>query len=128
MNIERLDPRAVDKVNGPAWQHMRPLFDRLNDVLLAVSPTTNGQLTTIYIKYSGPETGNQPYGVLWIKKARELTLGLALPEDVEAPQLVKAPRGCTYAGLTKYVVLESGDELPEEIADWVKMAYDNLKG
>ena len=127
VSIERLDPRAIDKVSGPAWREVRPSFDRLNEALLAVSPTTKGELTTIYVKYAGPETDNQPYGVLWIKKASELILGLALPDDVKAPELVKAPRGCKYAGLTKYVVLKPGDEVPDEIADWVKMAYDNLK-
>jgi len=42
MNQDRLDPRAIERLNGEAWRAMRPAFDRLNDVLLSVSPTAKG--------------------------------------------------------------------------------------
>lgn len=106
---------------------MRPFFELLNEALLGVSDTAQGELTTIYIKYVDPEIGSIPYGVLWIKRATELILGLPLPDDIKHPKLVVAPPGCKYAGLTKYLVLQPGDQLPEEIDDWCQQAYEHIK-
>jgi hypothetical protein len=125
--MNRLDPKAVEKVNGPAWDKMRWKFETVSDALLAVSPTTIGELTTIYVKYSEPDTSKQPYAVVWIKKASEIILGLSLPENILSPSFVDAPKGCKYAGLTKYVVLKEDDDLPESIAYWAKQAYDHVR-
>jgi len=124
---ERLDPRAIEKMSGPAWHELRPSFDQLCEALLDVSSDAKGELTTIYIKFTAPETENQPFAVLWIKKTTELTLGLALPDDLKAPQLAGPPKGCKYAGLTKYLVLRIGDDLPAEIQRWSKKAYDTVR-
>ena len=125
--MNRLDPKALEKVSGPSWEKMRSTFESVSDALLAVSPTTTGELTTIYVKYSGPETSKQPYAVVWIKKATEIILGLSLPESVSSQSFVDAPKGCKYAGLTKYVVLNSNDDLPVSIAYWAKQAYDHIR-
>lgn len=126
MNSERLDPRAVSRISGDAWQSMRPVFDRLNDALLSASPTATGVLTTIYIKYASPETNAQPYAVVWVKKSTEIVVGLALPSDFRADGLVDAPRVYKYAGLTKYLVLGKGAELPPSFGDWVREAYFHI--
>ena len=78
MNPNRMDPRALERVSGPSWRKMRPLFDQVSGLLLSVSATARGELTTIYVKFLDQETGPQPYAVLWIKKASEMVLGLAL--------------------------------------------------
>ena len=122
---ERLDPRARERVNGIAWEPVRPNFERINQALLSVSPTATGEFVSQYVKYG--EVGGQPYGVLWLKKAREMVLGLALPESVESTSFVEEPKGCRYARLTKYLVIGS-DEVPAEIEKWAKLAYDELQG
>ena len=127
MNNQQLDQRAINKVSGPAWQNMRPTFDVLTDALLSVDATSRGELTTIYVKFTSSETAGRPYAVLWLRKATELTLGLALPDGVESPLLVGAPRGCKYAGLTRYLVLRQGDGIPDSLAEWSRIAHDTMQ-
>ena len=127
MDIERLDARAIEKVSGPSWDEMRPVFAHICEVLLAASPESRGELTTIYVKFAGPETRNQPYAVVWIKKASEITIGLSLPDDVKSPDFVEEPRGCRYAGLTRYLVLRRGDKVPESLDEWVTQAHEHAK-
>ncbi len=79
--MERLDERAAQRIAGPSWDEIRPLFAELHDVLIAVSPAASGELTTIYIKYMDKTKSQQPYAVLWIKKSTEMVLGLAVPES-----------------------------------------------
>ncbi len=126
VNSDRMDPRAMELVSGPSWRKMRPLFDRVSDLLLSVSSTARGELTTIYVKYLDQETGPQPYAVLWIKKASEMVLGLALPNKATPPYFTEAPRGYGYKGLTKYVAIHENDEIAPDLADWVKVAYTHV--
>ncbi len=123
MTLNKLDSKATERISGPAWVKMRPTFYKVSDALLSVSPTTTGELTTIYVKYSAAETNKQPYAVVWIKKATEIILGLSLPENASSEWFVEAPKGCTYAGLTKYVVLNADHEISDSIRDWAKQAY-----
>ena len=95
----------------------------VSDILLDASKSATGQLTTIYIKYSSPETSGNPYGVVWIKKSSQIVVGLSLPVDVEHPRLVDPPKGHTYAGLTKYVVLDANTDVPTEFEEWAQTAY-----
>ncbi len=128
VNPDRMDLRALERVSGPSWRKMRPLFDQVSDLLLSVSSTARGELTTIYVKYLDQETGSQPYAVLWIKKASEMVLGLALPNEATPPYFTEAPRGCGYKGLTKYVAIHENDEIAPDLADWVKVAYAHVAG
>lgn len=123
MNIDRLDPKAVQKISGPAWEPMRALFETVNDTLLDTAPSATGQLTTIYVKYSSPETSGNPYGVVWIKKATEIVVGLSLPDDVKHRRLVDAPKGHKYAGLTKYLILDEDNGVPITFEKWAIAAY-----
>ena len=125
--MSSLDPRAIERISGRAWVGLRPLFTRINEALLSVSEDAHGELTTIYIKYTTPDTGSQPYGVVWVKKASELVLGLALPDSITSTLFQIAPPGCKYAGLTKFVVIKPGDEIPDDIAHWIEQAYQNMK-
>src|SRR5262245_55173257 len=88
---ERLDPRALKRVSGHSWQRMRPLFEQVSNTILSLSPTANGKLTTIYVKFVSQETGIHPFAVLWIKKASEMVLGLALPERETSPHCALVP-------------------------------------
>lgn len=124
MRDSRIDPRAIDKVSGKAWEALKPSFIEISEALLAVSPNVTGELTTIYVKYASPETDNQPFGVVWLKKSTLITLGLSLPEGHDDSRLVDAPKGCTYAGLTKYVVVDADNPMPDQLGDWVQLAYE----
>ncbi|MGO9108620.1 MAG: hypothetical protein ACLP9L_05245, partial [Thermoguttaceae bacterium] len=70
---------------------------------------------------------SQPYAVLWVKKSTELVLGLALPDSTTATEFQSAPKGCKYAGLTKYLVIKPEDQVPSDIQYWAREAYENLK-
>lgn len=128
MNNDRMDPRALERVGGPSWRKMRPLFDCVSDLLLSVSATARGELTTIYVKFLDQKTRPQPYAVLWIKKASEMVLGLALPNEVTPPYFTQPPRGYGYKGLTKYVSIHEDDEIAPDLADWVHVAYAHVAG
>ena len=128
VNSNRMDPRALERVGGPSWRKIRPLFDRVSDLLLSVSATARGELTTIYVKFLDQETQPQPYAVLWIKKASEMVLGLALPNDATSPYFTQAPRGYGYKGLTKYVAIHEDDEIAPDLTHWVQVAYAHVAG
>ena len=128
LSCERMDSRALKRMSGPSWRAMRPIFDQVSSMLLSVSPTAKGELTTIYIKFVSQETKGRPYAVLWVKKASEMVLGLALPETDTSPHFVPAPKGCKYAGLTKYVELCTADSLPPDMIDWARSAFANVAG
>lgn len=123
--MERLDPRAVKRVSGPAWASLRGHIDRLNEMLLGVAPTARAELTTIYIKYTiDSKTGRKPFAVLWVKKSTELILGLALPQEVKAAVLHDSLEGYKYAGLTAFLVVTPNHDLPDELEEWVKIAFE----
>lgn len=125
--LDRLDERARTRVSGPTWDRIRPNLERVHSALVAASPDARGTLTTIYIKYTSPETGEQPYAVLWVKKSSELILGLALPEDFEAEALTGPASGIKYKGLTKFVRLTPDSEVPSALSNWIAAAVDQTK-
>lgn len=91
----------------------------------AFDPSTYGQLTTIYVKYSVRLNG-PVYAVAWIKKSTELVVGFALPGDVESLGLKLPPRDKKYAGLTGYLTLTPGDDVPVDFSSWARNAYANV--
>ena len=125
--MERLDPRAVKRISGPAWDGIRSQFDQINGILLSVAEDIRGNLTTIYVKYAGTTTGDRPYAVVWTKKSTELVVGFALPDSIVCPLLCPAPTGYKYAGLTKYLIVRPGDTVPPEIHGWARQAYENAR-
>jgi hypothetical protein len=125
--VERIDPRVIKRVSGPAWKPLRGQFDRISDALLAVSPTAHGELTTIYVKYVADEIGNQPYGVVWLKKSTELVVGFALPEGYESSELRPPLQGYKYAKLTAFLRVTPQDLLPEHVYQWACDAYEHIK-
>jgi hypothetical protein len=127
VSADRLDPKALKKVSEQTWVPIRAVFDRLNQVLLSVSPTARGTLITIYIKYAAPETGDRPYAVLWVRKSTELVLGLALPAGTEPPGLTPDPGRYKYANLTRYLTLAAGTTVPAELPAWVALAYETMR-
>lgn len=123
--LDRLDEAAVRRVAGPAWDGLRDVFMEASGHLLAVDPSTCGQLTTIYVKYSIRLNG-PVYAVAWIKKSTELVVGFALPGDVEGLGLELPPCDKKYAGLTGYLTLIPGDDVPVGFSLWARNAYANV--
>ena len=120
-----LSDRARDYVSGPAWDSIREQFGSICETFLGVSPDTKGDLTTIYVKFSIlTASGEQVYGVAWLRSSKQIVLGMALSDETCSPVLGPAPKGCSYRGLTKYLIVRPGESLPPELHLWAKQAYD----
>ena len=126
--LERLDKRAADRISGPAWDEIRAVITLAHSALVSPSESCSGELTTIFVKYVDASAGTMPYAVMWIKKSSSIVVGLTLPTTVNVPLLASAPAGCKYAGLTRYLCLKAGDEVPAELASWAKEAYRHCYG
>ena len=125
---ERLDTRASKRINGPSWAGLRGQFGEIHRALLSVSSSARGELTTIYVKYMAEEVGGQPYAVVWLKKSTELVVGLALPEEYEAPKLGPPLPGYRYARLTEFLRITPQDAVPDDFPRWASDAYKHAKG
>jgi hypothetical protein len=118
-----LDMRATNRVSGPAWKTIKPHIDVVNAALLGVSPTSRGELTRIYIKYTTAETGCQPFAVMWVRSSSEIVIGLALPPDFHIGKIRAPLKPIAYSGLTTYFCLSARDAFPAGIETWSAAAY-----
>lgn len=118
--VDRLDTRAVERISGAAWDSLRQSFFQISEILLSASPTASSELTTIYVKFCA---GADVYAVVWIKTAKQIVVGLSLPEEVQSPTFVPAPKGTTYRGLTKHFVIENGTPIPDQLGEWARLAF-----
>ena len=122
-----LTQRVHDKLNASQWTPLRDLFVRVSEVILGISPDSQGELTGNYVKFArGSDPMSPVYSVVWPKlsEPRRLLVGLTLPEDFQAESLGPPPERIFYRGLTKFVVIEEGQAIPEELPEWVKRAYE----
>ena len=122
-----LTQRVHDKLNASQWTPFRDLFMQVSEVILGISPDSQGELTGNYVKFT---TGSDPmspvYSVVWpkVSKPGRLIVGLTLPQDFLAESLGPPPEPIFYPGLTKFLVIEKGQAIPEELSEWVKRAYE----
>jgi len=124
----RLTEEVIAKVSGAVWEADHDKFIRMSEALLSVSADVIGQLTTIYVKFTLTDDIYSPvYAVAWIKNSKRWVIGLALPDDLESPELGPAPPKRTYAGLTKYFTITPGDPIPTKLGEWAKLAYENVQ-
>ncbi len=125
----RLDPRAIQKVSGPSWAPLKQTFLDLSECLLSVSDEATARLTTIYVKYQVAAEASDPvFAVAWVKTSREIVVGLAFPAE-RVPSALKGPiAGMLYPGLTGYLVLRPGDQIPTEFDDWARTAHQTAQG
>jgi hypothetical protein len=127
MSVDRLSHEAVQKVGGPAWEPLRETFFAISRTLLNVNCATAGVLTTIYVKYqTASAASSDVYAVAWLKNSKQIVVGLALPESVESELLGPAPKGMSYRGITKYITLKPGDQIPPELTSWAETAYQSV--
>lgn len=123
MESDQLDPRAVERVSGPAWASLKQAFLDISDVLLSVCDDARTELTTIYVKYLPEPNANKVFAVAWLKSSKRIVVGLALPESIESPELGVAPAGMKYQGLTKYFSVSANDVIPAELESWARTAF-----
>jgi hypothetical protein len=126
-NMGVLTQRVHDKLNASQWTVLRDLFVRVSEVILGISPDSQGELAGNYVKFvTGSDPMSPVYSVVWPKMSepRRLIIGLTLPKDFKADSLGPPPERIFYRGLTKFVVIEEGQAIPEELSEWVKRAYE----
>ena len=120
----QLSQRIIAKVSGLAWDQLRGQFMQMAQLFLSVSPDADADLLTTYVKFT---TNNDPkspaYAAIWLKNSKRLVVGLALPEEYDAPELGPALPGTTYRGLTKYFVVERGNVAPKKLGEWAATAH-----
>ena len=117
---------VIAKVSGPAWEPLRGQFMEIGRLLMNVSSDTNCEWFGCYARFTASiAPKSQPFAAVWLKTNRRLIVGLALPEAYEAEELGPAPTGTVYKGLTKYLTVERDSAVPEQFADWTRMAYQN---
>ena len=122
-----LDQRAHDKLNTTQWKPIRDFFVQVTEIILGVSPDAQGVSAGNYVKFAtGPHPTSPVYAVVWPKVSlpKRLILGLALPQDFEAERLGPPPERILYRGITKFLVIEEGQAIPEGLSAWAKVAYD----
>ena len=121
-----LSQHTIAKVSGPAWEHIRGQFMQIARSLLAVAPDADSELFTTYVKFTINSAPQSPvFAAIWLKSSKRLIVSLALPENYEAAGLGPAPPTMTYKGLNKYFVVERGGVVPNGLAEWAKIAYQN---
>jgi hypothetical protein len=69
----------------------------------------------------------QVFGVIWLKTARNVVLGLATPEKICHEDIIDAPNGMKYKGLTSYLEIKEDRDIPEELKSWATKAFENVK-
>ena len=122
-----LTQRARDKLNTNQWKSIRDLFMQVSEVIMAISSDAHGDLAGSYIKFATGAASTSPtYAAVWPKMSapKRLIVGLALPEDFEEEPLGPPPERIVYQGLTKFLVIEEGQAIPEGLAGWAKRAYE----
>jgi hypothetical protein len=122
-----LTQRVHDKLNTARWRLLRDLFLRVSEVMLGISPDSQGELAGNYVKFAtGSDVMSPVYSVVWLKvsEPRRLIVGLALPEDFQTEALGPPPEWIVYRGITKFLVIEEGQAIPEKLSEWVKRAYE----
>lgn len=125
----RLDRRAVQRVEGPAFEAFRPMFFEVARVLLDQGPETESELTTIYVKFrTKPLPDGRVFAVAWIKNSQKLTVGLAIPQEFAAVGLIDPPRGYVYRGLTKFMQIPPEAGLPNDFESIAAAAFEAASG
>ena len=122
-----LTQRTHDKLSTPRWKALRELFIQVGETILEVSPDAQGDLARNYVKFTtNSNATSAPYAVVWLKVTlpKRLIVGLTLPEDFEAESLGPPPEPIFYQGLTEFLVIENGQAVPKELAEWAKRAHE----
>jgi len=122
------DEKIDKRINGPTWGSIREKLVDIQHILLSINESAASELTTIYAKYKVSEDPlSQVFAVMWLKTAKKVVLGLATPEKICHKDIVDAPNGMKYKGLTSYLEIKEDREIPEELKSWAMQAFENVK-
>ena len=125
-SMENVLQELEKRTSYPKWEPLRGQLLEICRQLLDASPDAKSEIVSYYVKYSVDANLNSPtYAAVWLKNTKRLIVGLALPEGYEAKELGTALPGTTYKGLTKYFTVERGGEVPQNLAAWIELAYQN---
>jgi len=124
----KYDARVDEKIAGSTWDNIRDKLVKVHEVLLGVHESAASELTTIYIKYKAFDEPLAPvFAVMWIKTAKQVVLGLSTPEMIRHENVIDAPPGMKYKGLTSYLKINDNQEIPEELGQWARVAFNHAK-
>lgn len=119
-----IDPKAIDRISGPAWVKVRKKIESAFEIVLRVANGSASELTTIYVKFKvGSDPASLVYAVAWIKTAKLFVIGFRHPEGYLNESFSSAPKGMTYSGLNHYVTIDCTAELPANLVDWAIVAH-----
>ncbi len=122
------DKRIDKKIGGDTWNNIRSNLTEVHNVLLSVNESVASELTTIYIKYKVvDEPMGGTFAVMWVKTAKRVVLGLATPEKVNHKDVIDAPQGMKYKGLTSYLKITIDQAVPGELKQWAMMAFGHIE-
>ena len=122
--MKKHDERIDNKIAGPAWDRIREKVMKIHWLLLDLHETATSELTTIYIKYKTlPEPMAPVFAVMWIRTTKKVILGLAAPEKIEHQNIIDAPFGMKYKGLTSFLEITEDHEIPVELEQWAEVAF-----
>lgn len=112
-----LTQRVHDKLNSTHWRSLQELFVQVSEVLLSISPDAQGDLTGTYVKFTSAPS-RPAYAAVWPKltSPKRLVADLALPDDFAVEGLGPAPERMFYPGLTKFLVINEGQSIPEQLS------------
>lgn len=120
--MSELDPRAVDRVSGPAWKPLKAAVLSIAHALLQVSDRACSEMGTIHVRFERAD--GSTYAIMWLKKSTHVVVGLALERDATGERLHDAPNSMTYPGLTRYFTVAPGDEVPPDLPTWARAAFE----
>jgi hypothetical protein len=120
------DERIAKRISGPTWDSIREKLVEVQNILLNINESATAELTTIYVKY---KVSDDPlahvFGVMWLKTAKNVVLGLATPEKICHKDIIDAPNGMKYKGLTSYLEIKEDRDIPEELKSWATKAFEH---
>jgi hypothetical protein len=127
MQMAKHDERIDKRINGPTWDNIREKIIETQNILLNIDNSVAAELTTIYVKYKISDNPMaQVFGVIWLKAAKNVVLGLATPEKISHKDIIDAPVGMKYKGLTSYLEIKEDTNIPEELKSWAKIAFEHV--
>lgn len=116
------------KISGPT---LKGIYDKIlviHGIMLNIEDSASFDISTLYIKYQiGSKALSPVFAVLWIQPAKNATLGLATKYKIMHEKLVCAPKKMRYKGLTSYLRVTENETLPDELDQWAKLAFENIK-
>lgn len=113
------EPDLLEGQFSGAKAALRPIYDRLREVITALGPEVSVGVRKTMVGFS---MGRQ-FACTHPGAAKRLDLSLALPDYVPTERLKEA-KATAMGRINRVVGLSSPDEIDAEVLGWIKAAYD----